>query len=194
MLFFYRNSVAILFWIPMQKKISVEFAMVREIPAEPTAESIRRKAMVSSLPQSFNVEVHSVYFSLATLSVVNKLNTYAFPVVVRWHTRILVRYMLNFGASSPASSWRYCSCRRHLKLLEPLSTHVQNGNRRTVSINCQNTVSSTCAGLASHLWRIGSAPVNHLMLQKLELISFLRHLTYFWPGTDLTRYYWYLLR
>lgn len=57
----------------MQKKISVEFAMVREIPAEPTAESIRRKAMVSSLPQSFNVEVHSVYFSLATLSVVNKL-------------------------------------------------------------------------------------------------------------------------
>lgn len=88
----------------MQKKISVEFAMVREIPAEPTAESIRRKAMVSSLPQSFNVEVHSVYFSLATLSVVNKLNTYSFLVVVRWHTRILMRSMLNFGASSPASS------------------------------------------------------------------------------------------
>jgi len=29
----------------MQKRISVEFAMVMEIPAEPIAESIRRKAM-----------------------------------------------------------------------------------------------------------------------------------------------------
>ena len=31
----------------MQKRISVEFAMVTEIPAEPIAESIRRKEMVS---------------------------------------------------------------------------------------------------------------------------------------------------
>lgn len=31
----------------MQKRISVEFVMVMEIPAEPIAESIQRKAMVS---------------------------------------------------------------------------------------------------------------------------------------------------
>ena len=45
----------------MQKRISVEFAMVREIPAEPIAESIQRKEMVSSLLQNFNVKVGSVY-------------------------------------------------------------------------------------------------------------------------------------
>ena len=48
----------------MQKRISVEFAMVREIPAEPIVESILRKEMVSSLLQNFNVKVGSVYLSL----------------------------------------------------------------------------------------------------------------------------------
>ena len=33
----------------MQKRISVEFVMVMEIPAEPIADSMRRRAMVSWL-------------------------------------------------------------------------------------------------------------------------------------------------